>query len=163
MVSSIMLSKVITCDSNCNLRKVAQKIIDEDAGSVIIKQEEEIAGIITEKDLLRAVLRHKDFETTQAREVMSSPLDCCEVEDSLEKCMETFEKTNRTRLVVKREGKVVGVMRRKILERFLKTAKRYSLSGIARPPGSEREEDNPHLVPLLNSFIFIHIPIPTFS
>ncbi|KPJ56709.1 MAG: hypothetical protein AMJ42_05040 [Deltaproteobacteria bacterium DG_8] len=133
-VSSIMLSKTVTCDSTCNLRKVAQKIIDEDVGSVLIKQEEEILGIITEKDLLRAVLRHKDFETTQAREVMSSPLDCCEAEDSLEKCMQIFEETKRSRLVVKKEGKVVGVMRRKILERFLNTAKRYSLAGIAQTP-----------------------------
>ena len=133
-VSSIMLTKPVICDVTCNLRKVAQKIIDEDVGSVLIKQEEEMRGIITEKDLLRAVLRHKDFETTQAREIMSSPLECCEAEDSLEKCMELFEKTNRSRLVVRREGKVVGVMRRKILERFLNTAKRYSLAGIARTP-----------------------------
>ena len=133
-VSSIMLLNPVTCDATCHLRKVAQKIIDEDVGSVLIKQEEEILGIITEKDLLRAVLRHKDFETTQARELMSSPLDCCEANDSLEKCMELFEKTNRSRLVVKREGKVVGIMRKKILERFLNTAKRYSLAGIAQTP-----------------------------
>ena len=133
-VSSIMRSKLVTCDSTCNLRRVAQKIIDEDAGSILIKQEEEMAGMITEKDLLRAVLKKKDFETTQAKEVMSSPLDCCDAEDSLEKCMEFFKKTNRSRLVVKREGKIVGVMRKKILERFLNTAKRYSLAGIAQTP-----------------------------
>ena len=65
-VSSIMLAKIITCDSTCNLKKIAQKIIDEDAGSVLIKKEEELTGLITEKDLLRAVLKNKDFETTQA-------------------------------------------------------------------------------------------------
>ena len=133
-VSSIMRSKLVTCDSTCNLRRVAQKIIDEDAGSVLIKKGEELTGLITEKDLLRAVLKNKDFETIRASEVMSSPLDCCDAEDSLEKCMELFEKTKRTRLVVKREGKIVGVMRRKILERFLNTAKRYSLAGIAKTP-----------------------------
>ena len=133
-VSSIMRSKLVTCDSTCNLRRVAQKIIDEDAGSVLIKHEEEIAGMITEKDLLRAVIKNKDFETTKAGEVMSSPLDCCDADDSLEKCMELFEKTKRTRLVVKREGKIVGVIRRKILERFLKTAKRYSLTEISKTP-----------------------------
>ena len=133
-VSSIMLSKLVTCSSDCNLRKVAQKIIDEDAGSVLTKQEDEIIGIITEKDLLRAVIKHKDFEATYAREIMSSPLDCCDAEDSLEKCMELFDKTNRSRLVVKRGQKYVGVLRRKILERFLNTAKRYSMAGIASSP-----------------------------
>lgn len=133
-VSSVMLAKLVTCDATCNLKKVAQKIIDEDAGSVLIKQKDEVIGLITEKDLLRAVLKNKDFETTQATEVMSAPLDCCDAEDSLETCMELFEKTKRSRLVVKREGKIVGVMRRKILERFLNTAKRYSLAGIAKTP-----------------------------
>ena len=133
-VSSIMRSKTVTCSSTSNLTTIAQKIIDEDAGSVLISDNQDIVGIITEKDLLRAVLKHKDFETTQAQDVMTVPLDCCDAEDSLEKCMELFEKTGRTRLVVMKEGKSVGVVRRKILERFLSTAKRYSLADIAKTP-----------------------------
>ena len=133
-VSSIMLSKTVICPATSNLTTIAQKIIDEDAGSVLISDNQDIVGIITEKDLLRAVLKHKEFERTQAREVMTAPLDCCDAEDSLEKCMELFAKTGRTRLVVMREGKYVGVIRRKILERFLNTAKRYSLADIAKTP-----------------------------
>jgi len=133
-VSSIMRSKTVTCAAVSNLNTIAQKIIDEDAGSVLISDNQDIVGIITEKDLLRAVLKHKDFETTQAQDIMTSPLDCCEAEDSLEKCMELFEKTGRTRLVVMKEGKSVGVIRKKILERFLNTAKRYSLADIAKTP-----------------------------
>jgi signal-transduction protein with cAMP-binding, CBS, and nucleotidyltransferase domain len=133
-VSSIMRSKTVTCSATSNLTTIAQKIIDEDAGSVLISDNQDIVGIITEKDLLRAVLKHKDFETTQAQDVMTVPLDCCDAEDSLEKCMELFEKTGRTRLVVMKEGKSVGVIRKKILERFLSTAKRYSLADIAKTP-----------------------------
>ena len=133
-VSSIMRSKTDICTATSNLTTIAQKIIDEDAGSVLISDNQDIVGIITEKDLLRAVLQHKEFETTQARDVMTAPLDCCDAEDSLEKCMELFEKTGRTRLVVMKEGKSVGVIRRKILERFLNTAKRYSLADIAKTP-----------------------------
>ena len=133
-VSSIMLSKIITCTTTSTLRDVAQKIIDEDAGSVLISEHEVPVGIITEKDLLRAVLQHRDFGETQAGEVMSSPLDSCQADDSLEKCMELLEQSGRTRLVVKRKEQYVGVIRRKILERFLNTAKRYSLADIAKTP-----------------------------
>lgn len=132
--SSIMLAKIITCSTTSTLREVAQKIIDEDAGSVLISENEVPVGIITENDLLRAILQHKDFGTTPAGEVMSSPLNCCHADDSLEKCRELFEKTGRSRLVVKRGEQFVGVVRRKILERFLYTAKRYSLAGIAKTP-----------------------------
>jgi len=133
-VSSIMLAKIITCSTTSTLREVAQKIIDEDAGSVLISEQGVPVGIITEKDLLRAVLQYKDFGETQAGEVMSSPLNCCQADDSLEKCMELLEQSGRTRLVVKREEQFVGVIRRKILERFLNTAKRYSLADIAKTP-----------------------------
>ena len=61
-VSSVMLSKLVTCDAESTLSKVSQKIIDEDAGSVLIKQEEEIVGIITEKDLVHThLLQQPDF------------------------------------------------------------------------------------------------------
>ena len=133
-VSSIMLSKIITCSTTSTLREVAQKIIDEDAGSVLISEQGVPVGIITEKDLLRAVLKHKDFGKTQAGEVMSSPLDSCQADDSLEKCMELLEQSGRTRLAVKKNEQFVGVIRRKILERFLSTAKRYSLADIAKTP-----------------------------
>jgi signal-transduction protein with cAMP-binding, CBS, and nucleotidyltransferase domain len=133
-VSSIMFSKIIALSTTSTLREVAQKIIDEDAGSVLITENGVPVGIITEKDLLRAVLQHKDFGETRTGEVMSSPLDCCQAEDSLEKCMELFEQSGRTRLAVKREEQFVGIIRRKILERFLSTAKRYSLAGIAKTP-----------------------------
>ena len=51
-----------------------------------------------------------------------------------QKCMELLEQSGRTRLVVKRGEQFVGVIRRKILERFLNTAKRYSLADIAKTP-----------------------------
>ena len=133
-VSSIMLAKIITCTTKSSLREVAKKIIDEDAGSVLISEQGVPVGIITEKDLLRAVLQHKDFGETEAGAVMSSPLNCCQADDSLEKCMELLEQSGRTRLVVKRNEQFVGVIRRKILERFLNTAKRYSLADIAKTP-----------------------------
>ena len=133
-VSSIMLSKLVTCDSSSNLKEVAQKIINEDVGSVLIKKGEDICGIITEKDLLRAILRNIDFSKTQASNIMSSPLDCCEAESTLEMCMHVFDNTNRTRLVVKRDGEVVGVMRKKIVERFLHVSKKRSLARIANTP-----------------------------
>ena len=133
-VSSIMLSKLVTCDSTSNLQEVAQKIINEDVGSVLVKKEEDICGIITEKDLLRAILNNMDFSKTPARNIMSSPLDCCEAESTLEICMQVFDNTNRTRLVVKRDGEVVGVMRKKIVERFLHVSKKRSLARIASTP-----------------------------
>ena len=136
-VSSLMLSKLVICDSTSNLQEVAQKIINEDVGSVLVEKEKKICGIITEKDLLRAILKKMDFSKTQASIIMSSPLDYCDAENTLEECMNIFDNTNRTRLVVKRDGKVVGIMRKKIVERFLNVSKKHSLINTANTPRSK--------------------------
>jgi CBS domain-containing protein len=131
---SIMRPNLVICDSKKNLREVARKMYDEKVGSILVKQEGEIKGIIVNKDILKAVMDGKDFTLTQAAEIMTSPLGYCNADDSLEKCMDLFKETKHTRLVVKEGDKVVGVLLRKFAERFLKMSKRYSLSKIASTP-----------------------------
>ena len=132
--SSIMRAKLVVCNDTENLKAVAKKMFDEKVGSVLIKQNEDIVGIIIDRDILSAIVDGKDFTKAPATEIMSSPLDCCNADDSLEDCKKLFEKTHHSRLVVKKEGKVVGVLLRKFVERFLSVSKRYSLADIAQTP-----------------------------
>jgi len=83
---------------------------------------------------LKAVVDGKDFTSTRAAGIMSSPLNCCDADDSHEKCKELFGKTKYSRLVVRKGEKVVGILLRKFVDRFLKLSKRYSLMDIARTP-----------------------------
>ncbi|MCK4817668.1 response regulator, partial [bacterium] len=91
--SSIMRSKLIICDPNINLMEVAKKMIYENVRSILIKQDEKIVGIIVDKNILNIIAEGKDFKEIRAADIMSFPLECCDAEDSLEKCMELFEKT----------------------------------------------------------------------
>lgn len=132
--STIMRSKLVICDSTNNLREVAKKMLHEKVGSVLITQKGKIVGIIIDRDILKAIVDSKDFKSTQAAEIMSSPLDYCDADDSLEKCKELFEKTKHSRLVVRKGEKVVGVLLEKFVGRFLNVSKRYSLAEIAHTP-----------------------------
>ena len=118
--SSIMRSKLIKCNSTSKLRDVTKKMLDERVGSVLIQQKGKIVGIIIDRDILRAAVDGKDFTSSRATEIMSSPLDCCNAGDSLEKCKELFEKTKHSRLIVRKGEKVVGVLLRKFVDRFFK-------------------------------------------
>ena len=132
--SSIMRCKLVKCNATSTLKEVAKKMLDEKVGSVLIQQKGKSVGIIIDRDILHAAVVGKDFTSTQAIEIMSSPLDCCDADDSLEKCKELFEKTNHSRLVVRKEEKVVGVLLRKFVDRFSGISRRYSLVDIARTP-----------------------------
>ena len=132
--SSIMRAKLVKCNSTSTLKEVTKKMLDEKVGSVLIQQKGKSVGIIIDRDILHAAVDGKDFTSTQAAEIMSSPLDCCNADDSLEKCKELFEKTNHSRLVVRKGEKVVGVLLRKFVDRFSGISRRYSLANIARTP-----------------------------
>jgi CBS domain-containing protein len=131
---SIMRHKLVICDSKKSLKEVARKMFDEEVGSVLVKQEGKIEGIIVNRDILKAVMDGRDFTSTQAAEIMTSPLGYCNADDSLEKCMDLFKETKHSRLVVREQDKVVGVLLRKFAERFLKMSKRHSLANIASTP-----------------------------
>ena len=132
--SSIMRTKLVTCNATERLKNVAKMMYDEKVGSVLIKQKGEITGIIIERDILKAIVKGKDFSSTTAAEIMSSPLDCCDVDDSIEKCKKLFDETTHSRLVVRKGKKVVGVLLRKFVERFLGLSKRISLVDVAKSP-----------------------------
>ena len=132
--SSIMRTKLVTCNATERLKNVAKKMYDEKVGSVLIKQKGEITGIIIDRDILKAIVKGKDFSSTTAAEIMSSPLDCCEADDSIEKCKKLFNETTHSRLVVRKGKKVVGVLLRKFVERFLSVSKRISLVDVAKSP-----------------------------
>ena len=132
--SSIMRTKLVTCDETESLKNVVKKMYDDKVGSVLIKQGEEISGIIIDRDILKAIVEEKDFSSTTAAEIMSSPLDCCDADDSIEKCKKLFDETTHSRLVVKKDNKVVGVLLRKFVERFLSVSKRISLADVAKSP-----------------------------
>jgi predicted transcriptional regulator len=132
--SSIMRTKLVTCSATERLKNVAKKMYDEKVGSVLIKQKGEITGIIIDRDILKAIVKGKDFSSTTAAEIMSSPLDCCDADDSIEKCKKLFDETTHSRLVVRKGKKVVGVLLRKFVERFLSVSKRISLVDVAKSP-----------------------------
>lgn len=132
--SSIMRTKLVTCNATERLKNVAKKMYDEKVGSVLIKQKGEITGIIIDRDILKAIVKGKDFSSTTAAEIMSSPLDCCDADDSIEKCKKLFNETTHSRLVVRKGKKVVGVLLRKFVERFLSVSKRISLVDVAKSP-----------------------------
>ena len=79
--SSIMRSKLVTCDETESLTNVVKKMYYDNVGSVLIKQKGEITGINIDRDILKAIVDGKDFPATPAADIMSSPLDCCDADD----------------------------------------------------------------------------------
>lgn len=117
-ISHLMRSKVTYCEENTTLRKVSEKILEEKIGSIVVNRGEESVGIITTNDLLKAVLEGLDFDVAKASEIMSQPLETFDAGKNLDDALKKFEETGRTRLVILKSGKVVGILKKTIAERF---------------------------------------------
>ena len=119
-VSEIM--HVVTKISPETTVSEAAKIMDQKLiGSVLIEENDNIIGIVTERDILRKIVaKGKNAETTSVKNVMSYPLITIDAnEDALEASRIMDEKRIR-RLVVTENGKVAGKVTANSISRNLK-------------------------------------------
>lgn len=132
--ASVMRSKIVACDPGASIREVAVLMITNNVRSLLVKQDEKVSGIIVDKSILHITAEGRDATDIKAADIMSFPLECCDADDSLERCMELFKETGHSRLVVMQDGAVVGILLRKFAERFLQLSKKFSLAAISQTP-----------------------------
>jgi predicted transcriptional regulator len=77
-VESVMRSPPVTALFSDTVSSVAEKMISNNIGAVIIMSGGVPAGIVTERDIVEKIVRaHKDPAKTRAQEIMSSPMHAC--------------------------------------------------------------------------------------
>lgn len=74
-VSEIMSTQIASVDTGATIAEAARIMASNGISCVVAVHRREVAGIVTEKDLLRRVVAlHKDPSTTQVVDIMSFPL-----------------------------------------------------------------------------------------
>jgi len=90
----------------------ALRIMDEkNIGSVVVMENGNYLGIITERDYSRKViLKDKHSSDTLVSEIMSDDLPSVQPEDSIEHCMALMTSKNVRYLPVFEEGRLTGII-----------------------------------------------------
>jgi CBS domain-containing protein len=120
-VSNIMVKKVKTAEENQSINAIAKVMSDNNIGSVVIVRSEDtegLAGIITERDIVRivAAAEHRSSASVAsfqllARDIMSKPVITIDPGSSIQDAIQSMKLNNIRRLpVVNREGKLVGII-----------------------------------------------------
>jgi len=110
-VESVMRSPAVTALASDTVLSVAEKMILNDIGAVIIISQEAPSGIITERDIIRKILiAHKDSDKIHAQEIMSSPLVSIEADKSLTEALKLMRDKKVRRLGVTKKGAIVGIL-----------------------------------------------------
>ncbi|MFI5383420.1 MAG: cyclic nucleotide-binding/CBS domain-containing protein [Methanosarcina thermophila] len=110
-VAEVMNKAVIVIDINSDIPAIAREMVSRDAGSVIITENGQAMGIITERDLVKSIVtENRKPDEVKAEEVLSSPLVTIEPEADIIKASEIMLKANIKRLPVLKDRTVIGVI-----------------------------------------------------
>ncbi len=110
-VKDIMTVNVVTMPLEASVLEVAKSMSDMDISSVIITDEDRPLGIITEEDIVRRVIvQERDPKTTQASEIMSTPIIHVEPSTPLTDAMRVMAKSSIRRVAVLKNNSLAGII-----------------------------------------------------
>jgi len=116
----IMQTPVIAATPQASLRDIAARLVtNEFSGMPVADPDGRVVGVITEADIIRALLEGKRLENLTAGEVMTGPAVTVDTKTPLEQVMKSLQEHRIVRVPVTAEGKLVGIIARRDLIRAL--------------------------------------------
>jgi CBS domain-containing protein len=79
----VMSRNLLTVSPDVSLREVAERMVSRDVGAALVTQGERLVGILTERDVLRAVARGTP-ESTGVADLMTADPETMEPDESTE-------------------------------------------------------------------------------
>ena len=103
---------VITTVPNATVREAIRTMVDHNVGSILVMEDDAIAGIFTERDYLRRiVLQGRTSDTTQVHEVMTADVITVPPSCTVGECMQLMTEHKCRHLpVVKPDGTLRGLV-----------------------------------------------------
>jgi CBS domain-containing protein len=105
-----MSRDLLTVSPGEPLQEVAQRMVDRDVGAVLVMEGSDLAGILTERDVLRAVADGIDEEATLVRDRMTPHPETLDADDTTEHAAVLMIHGGFRHLPVMEQGEVVGVL-----------------------------------------------------
>ena len=104
-----MSTELLTVDPTAKVTEVAKRMVAKDVGAVLVFEEGAICGILTERDVLRAVADGID-DATLVRDRMTASPETLDADDTMEHAAVLMIHGGFRHLPVVEQGEVVGVL-----------------------------------------------------
>lgn len=127
-VGQLMQDAVTTCTPRTDVSTIASMMTRRNLGSLpVVEQDGTLVGIVTEYDLLQAMIEGRDLRNISAMGIMSTVPVTVTEDRTLVQVAELFQDRYITRVPVVRNKKLVGILaRRDLLFGYLKVSKYWS-------------------------------------
>lgn len=102
---------VLTTEPSATVYECIDRMVDHDVGSIVVMEDEAIAGIFTERDYMRSIaLEGRSSKETEVREVMTSDVSTVSPNEPLEDCLHLMTKLRCRHLPVVDDDELVGLV-----------------------------------------------------
>ena len=110
-VAEVMNKSVVTVDPTSSIGEAAEKMIEAGVGAVVVMEDmARIVGIVTERDLMRAVAQRARAAEAKVRQWMTESVVTIEPETEIKDAAKMmFERNFRHLPVVNKEGRLMGI------------------------------------------------------
>ncbi len=116
-VENIMTRDIAVVDGAAALGDAMKLMLEKDIGSVIVARDEEMVGILTERDVLRHCCLFPGCVDKKIGDVMSAPLVVIESDAPIGKAADLMAEKKIRRVLVTEDGKIRGIVTERDLMR----------------------------------------------
>ena len=110
-LSVLMRTSIETIDSEAPVRRVAQQMAAKQIGALVVQQDGEMKGIVTERDLIRKVLsQEEDSSILTVKAVMNQPLIDIDINRTVHDASDLMAEKWIRHLPVSENHKIVGIL-----------------------------------------------------
>lgn len=120
VAADIMTRPVVAAGRSTTARDVAiQMFLGGFSGMPVTERDGTVVGVVTEFDVIRAIRGGKPVETTLVGDIMSKEVVAVDLEAPIDDIVAIFEREKILRVPVTERGKLVGVVSRPDVLRWL--------------------------------------------
>jgi len=111
-VGDLMTRNFVYVSPETDLRECATTLVKKRVGSLIIKEGDKLQGILTEKDIIWAIVKKsaKSLKDIKAKDLMKRKVVTIKPSEDLIEAIQKFRKKHVRRLPVVENGKVIGMI-----------------------------------------------------
>ena len=110
LVGDVMTKAIISVTTETTVFQVAKMMEQGGIGAVLIKKNDHLSGIITDRDYATKIVAHNLSSDTPVEQIMSSPLITINFDESISAAAERMTSKKIRKLAVTDNGKIIGLI-----------------------------------------------------
>ena len=103
-------NKVFTSSPDTLIGEIANTLVKENIGAIVIVEKDLVVGILSERDIVRGFTEKKSVRNTKAKELMTKNVITCNTKNTTEELLELMVKKHFRHIPVVQNNKLIGVV-----------------------------------------------------